>query len=61
MAETLYGYRPKKRKKKKKNGTLRPGTRNSLMSRTRRPQNRPSMNQGFVTDLYRPATPKLLY
>ena len=51
----------RKKKKKKKKASLRPKTRNSLMSKTRRPQNRPLMNPGFATDLYRPATPRLGY
>ena len=51
----------RKKKNKKKRASLRPKTRNSLMSKARRPQNRPLMNSGFVTDLYRPATPRLGY
>ena len=54
-------YASPTRKKKKKKAGLRPGTRKSLMSKTSRPQNSPLMNAGFVTDLYRPSTPKIGY
>ena len=59
MPESLYA-RPKRKKKKKKKATLRPKTRNSLLSKPRRPQNSPLMNAGFVTDLYRPPTPRVV-
>ncbi len=60
LMPNLYASPTRKKKKKKKAG-LRPGTRKSLMSKTRRPQNSPLMNAGFVTDLYRPSTPRIGY